>query len=544
MAEVGTTSKRPTGEVHETEKRVQREMEEPDTNSSRSAHELDNGSTPKGPVKPVKGMKWALAYTSLIVPVLLFSMDNTIVADIQPSILEAFSGIDKLPWLGLGFQAGAMTALPAGQACGYFSIKPLFLASVILFEVGSAICSAAPDMGAMIIGRVLTGVGSAATYCGCLTYITVLTTEHERPLYMAGIAIMYSVGSVVGPIIGGAFAHSAATWRWAFYINLPVAGVLAPAFVWCVPSFDPRPTQRFAEKLRAQDWVGIVVYYGFTMCSRMAISFGGAVYAWNSGSEIALWAMTGLYPVHLARVLELDNLQYQLFSAFWCLLITVYFTPLLFQFTRGDTPVQAGVRLLPVVCMVGFFSIVSGTLMPKVGYHMPWYVFGNALALAGSAGMYTVDSLTPAPHIYGFTILIGIGIGCTVLAGFSVVQVMLSSSDANAAVGFMSFGQALGGIVVLGAAGSVFQNLAPQYIAPLLPDAPPAQIQAPTAGTASNALFQRFDPELQDQVTDAITRALSKTFAVSVAAMAVAFAASALMSVSLFPFVFAQLITY
>lgn len=263
-------------------------------------------------------------------------------------------------------------------------------------------------MNAMIIGRVMAGVGGAATYCGVLTFITVLTTEQERPLYMAGIAVMFSVGSVIGPIVGGAFAGSSATWRWAFYINLVIGAVFAPAFLWCLPSIDPAPSKRFVEKFRSQDWVGIVVYYGFSICFTMAISFGGSVYAWDSGSEIALWVVSvvlfvafalvtvfhplvpsanKLYPLHLAKKMELNNLQYQLFSTFGCLLITVYFTPLIFQFTRGDTPIEAGVRLLPIVCMVGFFSIVSGGLMPRLGYHMPWYVFGNAMVLAGSACM-------------------------------------------------------------------------------------------------------------------------------------------------------------
>ncbi|KAI3393098.1 hypothetical protein diail_4727 [Diaporthe ilicicola] len=520
----------------------ERHAAEPETTSSEELGSVEDGR-PKGPVRPVAGIKWALAYVSLIVSVLLFSMDNTIVADIQPSILDSLGSIDKLPWIGLGFQAGAMTVLPAGQAYGTFSVKTLFLASVLLFEVGSVVCGAAPNMDAMIIGRVLTGVGGAATYCGGLTYITVLTTDAERPIYMAGIAVMYSVGSVIGPLVGGGFAHSSATWRWAFYINLVIAAVLAPAFVCCLPSIDPKPSLRTVQKLRSQDWVGIVVYYGFSTCFCMAVTFGGAVYAWDSGSEIALWVMTGvslaafalvtiyhplvpkpdkLYPVQIARRLELNNLQYQLFSAFGCLLVAVYYTPLIFQFTRGDSPVEAGVRLLPIVCMVGFFSIVSGSFMPKLGYHMPWYVFGDALVLAGSACMFTIDSDTPASRIYGYTTLIGIGIGCTVLAGFSVVQVMLPPRDANAAVGFMSFGQALGGIAVLGVAGSVFTNLATSYITPLLPGATAADIHTVMTGTHSD-FFRGLDPEVQAQIVTAITKALSRTFAVSVAASAVAF---------------------
>jgi hypothetical protein len=121
-----------------------------------------------------------------------------------------------------------------------------------------------------------------------------------------------------------------------------------------------------------------------------------------------------------------------------------------------------------------------------------------------------------------------------VLAGFSVVQVMLPPGEANAAVGFMAFGQALGGIVVLGVAGSVFQNLAPKYIAPLLPGASRADLQALMTGTNS-AYYHGLDAAVREQVVTAVTRALSRTFAVNIAATAVAFVLSLLMSVSPIP---------
>jgi MFS family permease len=102
----------------------------------------------------------------------------------------------------------------SGKAYGIFNIKWMFFACVILFEVGSALCGAAPNMDAIIVGRVLAGVGGAGTYCGGLVYISVMTGIDERPLYVAGIAVMYNIGSVVGPVIGGGFAESSATWRW------------------------------------------------------------------------------------------------------------------------------------------------------------------------------------------------------------------------------------------------------------------------------------------------------------------------------------------
>lgn len=145
----------------------------------------------------------------------------------------------------------------------------------------------------------------------------------------------------------------------------------------------------------------------------------------------------------------------------------------------------------------------------------------------------TIDNHTPVSYIYGYTVLIGTGIGCTVLAGFSVVQVMVSASDLNAAVGFMSFGQALGGIAVLGVAGSVFQNLAPGYIARVLPGASSAEVRAVMAGTNS-VFFRELDEVVRERVVAGITKALSRTFAVNVASTGVAFVWSVFMSVSCF----------
>ena len=170
----------------------------------------------KGPnmARTIHGWKWALAMTAILSTTFLFALDNTIVADIQPAIVNQFNDVVRLPWFGVGFGLGSTAVLPWGKAYGIFSVKWLFIATVILFEVGSTICGAAPNVNALIIGRVIAGIGGSGMYSGCLTYISVTTTNIERPMYMAGVAVAWGAGTVVGPIIGGAFADSAATWRW------------------------------------------------------------------------------------------------------------------------------------------------------------------------------------------------------------------------------------------------------------------------------------------------------------------------------------------
>jgi len=299
----------------------------------------------------------------------------------------------------------------SGKAYGVFNVKWLFISSVIGFEVGSVLCGAAPNMNALIIGRVIQGVAGCGCYSGGLTYIALTTTLRERPLYLSGVVFMWGLGSVLGPVVGGAFAQSSATWRWAFYINLVVAAIIIPALVFCLPNINPMDLP-FRKKLLTQDWIGIIVFISGASCFAMAVTFGGVVYAFSGGPEITLWTMTGvlliafvlvtyyhpgvsaenrLYPVHLVKRMELNILQYAIFMATGALMVTLYYTPLIFQFTRGDSPLTAGVRLLPFLCLLIFFGILNGALMPKLGYYMPWYVFGNSLIMVGSALMRKYD---------------------------------------------------------------------------------------------------------------------------------------------------------
>ena len=166
----------------------------------------------------------------------------------------------------------------------------------------------------------------------------------------------------------------------AFYINLVIGAVFAPGYLFTLPSIDFQPSVPFGKKLRQMDWIGIVVFFAGTICFTMALSFGGSVYAWNSASEIVFWVMSGvllivmavvtiyhplvpktarLYPGHFVKRPVLVNLQIQLFLITGVMLGVAYYIPLYFQFTRGDSALQAAVRLLPFIAMAVFFSLVN-----------------------------------------------------------------------------------------------------------------------------------------------------------------------------------------
>ncbi|KAK7417640.1 Efflux pump dep3 [Neonectria punicea] len=225
----------------------------------------------------------------------LFALDNTIVADIQPAILLDLGAIELLPWIGTGFALCTMAILPLSKAYGIFSVGKLYIFNILLFEVGSALCGAAPNMPAVIIGRVIAGVGGSGIYSGTLSYVALCTKMTERSSYMAGSTAMWGVGTVLGPVIGGAFAESKATWRWGFYINLVVGAIFAPAYLFLFPDINPRLDLSPIQKLKSMDWPMTAVFLAGSAILTMAISFGGTLYSWNSPPEISFWVLSGVF---------------------------------------------------------------------------------------------------------------------------------------------------------------------------------------------------------------------------------------------------------
>jgi MFS family permease len=143
-------------------------------------------------VRPIHGWKWFVACVSIYLTALLYGMDNTISADVQPNIVKSLGAIEKLAWVGVGFPLGSVAViLPVGYAYGLFELKTLYLTSVVLFEAGSALCGGAPTMEALIVGRVVAGAGGAGMYLGCLNYLSVFTTIRERNIYNALIGLVW-----------------------------------------------------------------------------------------------------------------------------------------------------------------------------------------------------------------------------------------------------------------------------------------------------------------------------------------------------------------
>ncbi|KAI4232034.1 MAG: hypothetical protein LQ349_005244 [Xanthoria aureola] len=508
----------------------------------------DGSKTPPEKVpspRDVHGWKWAVVVASILSSTFLFSLDNTIVADVQPAIFERFDEIDTLAWLGVAFALGsAATILPWCKAYGVFNVKWLYIFHVLLFEVGSALCGGANTMNALIVGRAIAGVGGCGMYVGCLTYLSITTSMQERPVYMGSTGLIWGVGTVLGPVVGGAFADSSATWRWAFYINLVIGAIFAPAFFFLLPSIDLQAGVPLKEKiLKMTDWFGIAIFNVFIICFVMAVSFGGTYYEWDSAPEITFWVLGGvffvafcftqvyhpfvvahhkLYPTHFLKRPVLVILQIMIFCASGCTFTPTYYIPLFFQFALGDSALQAAVRLLPFICMLVLFALLNGSLMAKFGYYMPWYLFGGALILVGSSLMYTLDSNTSASAVYGYSVLIGIGTGSFLQASYGVSQALVDPEDIPNAIGFISIGQSIGVVLFLSVAGTIFNNEAIKAVTPILVGVSETEVEGAIAGTSSS-IFETLDEATRARVVEAIIQSLDKVYGLIIGGGALVF---------------------
>ncbi|CAG8895818.1 unnamed protein product [Penicillium egyptiacum] len=506
-----------------------------DIEKTHSVEVTAKGTPPKEfdvPPRDIKGWKWIAVVLSILSSTFLFALDNTITANIQAEIVRDFQAVNKLSWISVGLvMSASATVLLWGKVFFQFNTKWTYIISVAIFEIGSAVCGSAPNMDALIVGRVLCGVGGSGLYTGVITLLAATTTLQERPMYVASTGMTWGLGMVLGPIVGGGFSQSSVGWRWAFYINLVVGAACAPVYLFLIPNVDPRKGAPLAARVREIDWLGSILNLGAFLSGAMAISFGGLTWAWGSGNIIGLFACSGVLFILLAlqqafticttvtrRIVPLEFFKSRtMLILFACTaaagtacFVLVYFVPLFFQFTRGDGALDAGVRLLPFIIPCIVMICINGGVMSAYGLYMPWYTIGGALVLTGGGLFYTVGVDTSAGHIYGYSALTGLGTGMYLQASFSVAQASVAFDMVASASAFITCAQVVGTTIALAIANSVFLNESQKSIIHLLPNVSIQEVEAVISGTST--LVSSLPAAEKVKVESAIVDAMGETY--------------------------------
>ena len=311
--------------------------------------------------------------------------------------------------------------------------------------------------------------------------------------------------------------------------------VAGPIYLFLLPSPDPKPGQSFKQRLSEVDVVGAPILLGAIVTFVMAINFGGIMYEWDSPREIALFVVSGilflifgvqqalcigvesqcrLFPVHLVtgKSARTVLIMFCTTASGGCgIFLPVYFIPIFFQFTRGDSPVQAAVRLLPFIIVLVVITLVQGASLSINGRYMSWFLVGVLLTVVGGSLMFLADVDTSDSRIYGYSALIGAGVGTFTQAGFSIAQASVVESDADVAAAFIALGQTAGITLALAISNSIFLNRAESSIRKILPLVPEGQVRAAIAGSSAD-FVESLDPDIRQQVIEAIVDAVGRTY--------------------------------
>ncbi|KAK9777569.1 putative MFS drug efflux transporter protein [Seiridium cardinale] len=415
---------------------------------------------------------------------LIYGPDGTIAADIQSSVIDQSDNVESLTWIGTAFPLGSVCAiLPSAALYAIFDLKTLFITSVLLFEAASALCGAAPTMNALIVG----------------------------------IGAVWGTGAVLGPVVGGAFSTSSATWRWAFYINLVIAALCAPVYIFYLPRAKPAGSAETPalKKLRALDWTGFIDSTGAVVSLTMVLTFAGSTWGWSNGRTIATFVVSGIL-LNINPAMAATNIY-----------VPVYYIPIYFAFTHGDSAMMAAVRLLPCICFLASLNMASGILLPSINYYWVMYLVGGILMKIGSATMYTVKPSTPMANVYGYSIVLGAGTGLVFNLGFTVASVTTmtktgSSLDVQHVLSMQNLSQLGFQTMSLLIGGQIFQSLSMRNLTQVFDGLGFSQADIRNAITGSQStLFTSLNPSIQEQAITAVTSAMSQVYVLSIAASAI-----------------------
>ncbi|KAI1135166.1 major facilitator superfamily transporter [Hypoxylon sp. FL0543] len=421
------------------------------------------------------GFKFFVIIIGLSLAVLCIALDNTIVSTAIPKITDEFAALGDVGWYGSAYLLTlAASQLFFGRLYSYFSIKLVFLLSLLIFEVGSVVCGAAPSSIALIIGRAVAGIGASGLFAGAFIIVASVVPLEKRPLYISLTSGVYAIASVLGPLLGGVFTDRV-SWRWCFYINLPFGAVTAVSMIFFLhPKSGERPKAgTWWETIAQYDPFGTLFLTGSIVCLLLALQWGGTESSWDSPRIIALlvvfavliiafivvqvWAgENATIPLRIAKQRSMAFSSLFIFALSASYFIMVYYIPIWFQAINDDSAMDSGFKTLPLTISVVVGAMVAGIGTTTIGYYVPFMYAAVILGSIGAGLIYTWTLELTTPFSIGCQILFGFGIGMGLQQSIVAAQTVLVPADIPTGTSIVVFFQNFGGSFLLSAAQTTF----------------------------------------------------------------------------------------
>lgn len=477
---------------------------------------------------PLSRRKILIVFSGLMLTVLLAALDQTIVATALPTIVGDLNGLDQISWVVTAYLLASTIVLPIyGKLGDLFGRKGIFQIAIVIFLVGSALAGWSQNMEELVAFRALQGVGAGGLMIGAQAIIADVVPARERGRYMGLIGGVFGLSSVVGPLLGGVFTEHA-SWRWCFYVNIPL-GILAlfvTAAVLKLPKHDVRPRL---------DYLGTLVLAGGSTCLVLLGNWGGTRYAWDSQVILGLAAGTvaclALFVLveHRATepIIPLRLFREPIFTVAALIGLVVgmamfgaiAYLPVFLQMVDGASPTESGLLMLPMVAGIFVGSVLAGRLMSSTGRYKIFPILGTLIAGAGMLLLSRMDAESSRISNGGSMAVLGFGIGLVMPVLVLAVQNAVRQRDLGVATSASNYFRQIGACLGTAIFGSLFTHRLAEHLAGELPPGTPAPDVSSLTPDALNGL----PDAVRHTFVQAFAETLPPIFAYAVPALAVGF---------------------
>lgn len=479
----------------------------------------------------IHGGRLGLTITALMLTMLLAALDQTIVSTALPRITSELDGLSQLSWVVTAYLLASTASTPIwGKISDLYGRKIMLQAAIIIFLAGSLLAGMSTSMGMLIVTRGIQGLGGGGLIVLVMAVIADIIPPRDRGKFTGLFGGVFAIASVAGPLLGGFFVDNL-SWRWIFYINLPI-GIAAFLVITTVLQVPARRVNH------AIDYVGAVLLVAGVSLLLLVFEWGGQRYEWGSPTILAMVAATiallagfvlrelrtaePIVPMGLFRNQVFGVTSIIGFIVGLAMFGAIVYMPLFLQLVQGATPTQAGLELLPMMAGLLIASIVSGRLISRWGRYKVFPIVGTALATVAMYLLSTIDVDTPYTQIALYLFILGVGLGNVMQVLVIAVQNSVNPRDVGVATSGNTFFRSVGGTIGTALFGAIMTSRLTAELTSHLPSGMSSSSQISDMTSALSKIAE-LPATIKPIVLEAFTSALGSVFLTAVPIIALGF---------------------